>query len=202
MLGSNLREELAKNTIRTTSRSRLSSGHPLLDDFLDGGLCWGELSEWGMPWGQSLRELILGFLIRAQEAEPSWILWIYGRSDISINPLAWQARGLDLSWIRFARAERPLQELKPLFLSAFFRIIVIDDALRLQDDDCAFLARQARRHEQIMILLRPHSLSQGRGNVWAKTRVNCWQDLTQERLFAKIVKGRKPRQITWPVASF
>lgn len=179
----------------------LSSGNDLLDEFLDGGLRWGEVSEWGMPWGQCLRDIILWFLIHAQQRNegPCWILWIYGQPDISINPLAWQARGLDLSWIRFARAQQPVRELKPIFLSDFFRIVVIDGAQRLHDDDCAFLARQARRHKQMIVLLRSHPLSQGRGNVWAKTRVNCWQDLKQQKVFAKILKGRQPRQIIWPL---
>ena len=195
-------EELKQMALHAVPPSHLSSGHPLLDEFLDGGLRWGELSEWGMPWGQSLRDVILWFLIRAQQAEPCWILWIYGQPDISINPLAWQARGLDLNWIRFARAQQPLHELKPVFLSPFFCIIVIDAPQRLADDDCAFLARQARRQQQMLIILRPHALSPGRGNVWAKMRVNCWHDLQQQRIFAKIVKGRRPRQIMWPIPTF
>lgn len=196
MLSPKSPEELKKMPPEPTS---LSSGHALLDEFLDGGLRWGELSEWGMPWGQSLRDIILWFLIHAQgrHEEPCWILWIYGQNDISINPLAWQARGLDLSWVRFAHAQQPVRELKPIFLSHFFRIIVIDGAQRLNEDDCAFLARQARRQQQMIILLRSYPLSQGRGNVWAKTRVNCWQDMQQQKVFAKIIKGRQPRQIIW-----
>jgi hypothetical protein len=182
------------------SRSLLPSGRTLLDEFLDGGLRWGELSEWGLPWGQGLRDIILWFLARSQkEAElPCWTLWVYSQSEMRVNPLAWYARGLNLDWLRFVNAEHPVKDLKPLFLSEVFRILVIDDDGRLSADDCAFLARQARRHQQAIFLLRPYHLSERRGNVWARTRINCWHDFGQQRVFAKIIKGHRPRQITWP----
>lgn len=174
----------------------LISGQAQLDAFFEGGLRWGELSEWGMPWAQTQRAIILRFLVHAQQ-ESSWILWIYGRSDIAINPLAWQAHGLDLSRLRFAQAQQPLQELKPLFLSELFRIIVLDGVQRLSDDDYGFIARQARRYKQIVMILHPHHLSSERGNVWARMRINCWFDQKTQSFCAEMLKGRRPGQLTW-----
>ncbi len=177
----------------------LASHHPLLDEFLEGGIRWGEISEWGIPWGQALREVVLPFLVSAQKNQTPkpWILWIYGQKDVCINPLAWHARGLDLSHMRFAHTQQPVHELKPIFLSPFFRIIVIDSVRNLSDEECAFLARQARRQQQLLFLIRPFLLSPQQGNVWAKTRINCWRSNEQQRIYAKIVKGRSPRQVTW-----
>lgn len=187
---------LDKSTILAPSDSLLPSGHAQLDASLDGGLRWGELSEWGMPWAQTQREIILRFLVQAQK-DPTWILWIYGRPDISINPLAWQAHGLNLSWLRFAQAQRPLLELKPVFLSGLFRIIVLDGIERLSDDDCGFLARQARRYKQLIMIIHHQSLSSDRGNVWARVRINCWFDTQTQSISAEILKGRRPQQISW-----
>ncbi len=192
----NLRESLMSTASPLASSPPLSSGQTVLDDFLEGGLRWGELSEWGLPWAQTQRELIFRFLVSAQHS-PSWILWVYGRQDISINPLAWQAHGLNLSRLRFVQAQRPVQELKPLFLSSLFRIIVLDGVQQLAEDDYGFLARQARRHQQVVMILHPHQLSLGSGNVWARMRINCWFDSEKQSICAEILKGRRPKQLIW-----
>lgn len=187
--------------------SVLPSGLPLLDDLLEGGLREGELSEWGMPWGQGLRELLLPFLASAQRKD-YWILWIYGQSKICVNPLAWKARAVDLNRIRFVGTEQPLQDLRPVFLSDFFRLIVIDQGKPLSEEDCAFLARQARRQRQSILILKPYALSHTQGNVWARLRVNCGQDLQTRMVSAELLKGRHPKRLVfnaalmeaWPVS--
>lgn len=180
-------------------QTRLPSRLPLLDSFLSGGLGWGELSEWGLPWGSGLRDLILPFLVSAQcEQPPAWILWVYGQKDVSVNPLAWHARGMNLEQLRFARSTKPLIELKPLFLSGFFRVIVLDGIPRLQVEDYAFLARQARQLQQHILVLHPYELSSEQGNVWARLRVNCWHDFIQRRVGIALVKGHRQRQLHLP----
>jgi len=180
-----------------TLQPPLSSRLPLLDSFLGGGLGWGELSEWGLPWGSGLRDLILLFLVSAQQCEqpPAWVLWVYGQRDVCVNPLAWHARGIKLEQLRFAFSTKPLIELKPLFLSGFFRVIVLDGIPRLQDEDYAFLARQARRLQHHILVLQPYELSSAQGNVWARLRINCWRDFVQHRVGITLLKGQQQRQL-------
>jgi len=182
------------------SQTRLQATLPELSHFFQGGLRWGELSEWGIPWGGGCREVLLLFLQAAHRqpsAKPYWCLWIHDQSDMSIYPPAWQARGINLKHIRFAVTKQPLHDLKPIFTSSFFKLIVLDCSASISLDDCCFLAQQARKHQQIIILLRSYFLSPRKGNVWAKTRVNCWQDPIQEKFYIKSVKGLAPRQLTF-----
>ena len=187
---------------RGLEQPRLSSGMAVLDDILEGGLSWGELSEWGLPWGVGLRDLMLSFIAKAQEAKqtPTWALWIYGQNDIAINPLAWHARGIHLQHLRFVANRKPLIELKPLFLSSFFRLIVLDSVSLLLEEDYAFLARQARQFQQHIIVLHPYQLCAGRGNIWARLRVNCQRDFDQKRICLDILKGRQQRQFFVPIS--
>ncbi len=185
-------------------RPPLASRLPLLDSFLGGGLGWGDISEWGLPWGTGLRDLILPFLASAQQQEqpPAWVLWVYGQKDVSVNPLAWHARGVPLEQLRFASSTKPLIELKPLFLSGFFRVIVLDSIPRMADEDYAFLARQARRLQQHILILQPYLLSSAQGNVWARLRINCWRDFSQQRVCITLLKGLQQRQLLLPLHSF
>ncbi|MCX6128950.1 MAG: hypothetical protein NTX25_07785 [Proteobacteria bacterium] len=175
----------------------------LLDEFLGGGLAWGELSEWGLPWGAGLRDLILPFLASAQHEtqQATWILWIYGQKDVQINPLAWHSRGINLEKLRFSTSLRPLVEFKPLFLSNFFRIIVLDSISNLSSGDYAFLARQARSQQQHIMILHPSDLSNSQGNIWARLRLNCWRDFSQQRAFITLLKGRQQRQFSLPLTN-
>jgi hypothetical protein len=204
-----------KKPIVTVLASQLSQGkarslHPplpsrvsLFDSFLGGGLGWGELSEWGLPWGSGLRDLILPFLVNAQQEQPpAWVLWIYGQKDICVNPLAWHARGVRLEQLRFALSTKPLIELKPLFLSGFFRVIVLDSIPRLMDEDYAFLARQARRLQQHILVLHPYTLTTSRGNVWARLRINCSRDFAHQHVVLTLLKGHQQRQLLLPFHSF
>jgi hypothetical protein len=149
-----------------------------------------------MPWGQGLREILLPFLVSAQQLKDYWILWVYGQSTVCVNPLAWKARSVDLNRIRFVQSTKPLHDLRPIFLSDFFRVIVLDHGLALSDEDCAFLARQARQQRQSILILKPQALSHTQGNIWARLRVNCSQDLRTQILSAELLKGRHPGRIS------
>ena len=183
--------------------AKLSSRVALLDSFLGGGLGWGEISEWGLPWGAGLRDLILLFMASAQQEtqRPAWVLWIYGQRDIQVNPMAWHARGIQLERLRFATSSKPLAELKPLFLSNFFRMIVLDSVAPLSHEDYAFLARQARSLQQHILILHAHDLSNSQGNVWARLRLNCRRDFAQQRAFITQLKGQQHSQLSLSLKS-
>ena len=156
------KQVLEKNQTTPKVHPMLSSKDPILDNFLGGGLRWGEISEWGIPWGQGMRGIIIPFLVAAQQDSDSrpWVLWIYGQRDICINPPAWHARGVELRTFRFTYAQQPVRDLRPLFLSPFFRIIIMDSVSKLNDDEYAFIARQARKQKQLVFILYPDLLSQ------------------------------------------
>ncbi len=191
---------------------RLSSGITALDDFLGGGLSWGSVCEWGIPFGSGGREVLVSFLAgasslsnhmgRVDQAAVSlpWTLWVQGRSGLTVYPPAWHARGVDLERVRFATSAKPVADLKPVFMDPLFKIIVIDAPRSLSDDDCAFLARQARAQGQLIIILRDFFLGERRGNVWARLRINCWcPDPVHrpESLCLRVVRGLSQRQMTW-----
>lgn len=180
------------------SGGRLAAALPSVCAFFEGGLRWGELSEWGMPWGGGCRDVLLLFLETAHQngqGEPYWCLWVHEQEDTHIYPPAWQARGVQLSHIRFATTQTPLDDLKPVFTDPFFKVIILDGCQGIGRDDCAYLARRARVNRQVIILLRNYYLSAKKGNVWAKTRVNCRYDPRQETFQLQAVKGLSPRQL-------
>lgn len=197
------------------SALKMASGIRVLDDFLEGGLPRGAVTEWGSPLGRGGRDVLLAWLARATsgscgknghpapleaDADPAWALWVYGRSQLMAYPPAWLARGVALERLRFASSPAPLSELRPVFLEPFFRMIVLDAPRTFSDEDCAFVARQARAHGQVVVLIRDGFLGDGggnasRGNVWAKLRVNCWYDPAAEQYRLRVIRGLSPRQV-------
>ncbi|MFW7380219.1 MAG: hypothetical protein ACOH5I_15505 [Oligoflexus sp.] len=185
-----------------TPADRLPATLPEMNHFFQGGLRWGELSEWGSPWGGGCREVLLLFLAAAHRqtsTQPYWCLWVHDHTDVSVYPPAWQARGINLKYIRFAVTKKPLQDLKAAFTSSFFKLIILDCTTAIHHDDCCFLAQQARRHRNITIVIRNYFLSPHKGNVWAKTRVNCWHDPLQGNFYLKSVKGLAPKQLSFRI---
>lgn len=180
---------------------RLASPLPLLNQCLAGGLPYGSLSEWGLPLGMRGREVILAFLATATSTPSSvWVLWAHARSSIQVYPPAWQARGVDLRKMRFVKSKRLMHDLKPLFMDPFFKVIILDAPGRLIDEDYGFLARQARRHKKIIMVLHDHFLSTRKGNVWAKLRVNAWQDFSSRKMCLRVMRGLSPRQLSFDLA--
>lgn len=154
-----------------------------LSDFLDGGLTAGSLSEWGMPAGQGARELALSVVIQATQRQ-RLVLWVNGNESLDVYPPAWSARGVDLAFVRFARADRPVESLKPVFLERLFDLIVVDSPKHLGSDDWAFLARQARALDAHIMVLQDYLLSGKRGNIWARLRINCVASMAGWRVSA------------------
>ncbi len=166
----------ASAPVRTAKR--LSFGIPALDEAFGGGLSLGTVIEWGVRPGRGGRRLIVELLARATSAPwKLWCLWIgppHGATTtLGIYPPAWSAAGVDLTRMRFAASEHPVEDLKPALVDPLFKVVVLDAPLRLTSDEAAYLAREARRLQRIVILLRDRELDDARGNVWAKIRVNC-----------------------------
>ena len=159
---------------KTSDPTRFFSGHSALDEFLEGGLASGAVSEWGMPAGQGAREIVLSIVGRVTAAE-MLVLWVNGQDGLEVYPPAWSARGVDLRFIRFATAKKPIELLKPVFLEPLFRLVVLDSPKNLSGEEWAFMARQARAMEVHVMVLQNFFLSGRRGNIWARLRVNCRQ---------------------------
>lgn len=150
----------------------IRSGHDILDKFFGGGLAAGCLSEWGMTAGQGAHEVVLRFVISVTRAGGQ-VLWVNGQEELGVYPTAWSARGVDLQMIHFVDTQKPLDDLKPVFLEPCFDLVVLDAPGRISGDDWAFLARQARLLQMHVMVVQNFFLSSRRGNVWARTRVNC-----------------------------
>jgi RecA/RadA recombinase len=177
--------ELASDQMQ---RAVLASGIDPLDRVLGGGLPLGSVSEWGLPFGLRGREIILSWVARVSQ-QGEWILWVLSKAQIDVYPPAWRARGISLERIRFVHSERPVQELKQAFIDPLFKLIIVDDPKKLTSDDCAFMARWARRHCQLTFLLRDRLLSTKNGNIWAKVRVNAWFHGEADQFVMQAIRG-------------
>ena len=140
-----LTTQLSSMGVRAASESgrkfKIPSGIEGLDQFLEGGIPLGAVSEWGVPLGGGGREVILSWLNgHHTKKEAPWALWVSGHHNLRINPPAWLARGVALSRTRFAWTSRPLVDLKPVFMESPFQVIVIDSPRSFTEEDCAFLA--------------------------------------------------------------
>jgi|GEM_PF-560156 len=186
----------ALSTFTARPKKVLPTHDPRINEFLEGGLPFGSLCEWGAPFGRGGREILCRFIAAATQSQ-QWSVWVNTKNRMSIYAPAWAARGVDFEYFRVAHSSRPMTELKPLLLDPFFRVIVLDAPCNLTDDDSALLARQARQNDQLIILVRDYLLSPKRGNVWAKIRVNCWQEQMAERFCLQSVRGLSPRQCSF-----
>jgi hypothetical protein len=172
---------------------RLSSRVKELKLALRDGLSLHAIHEWGLPSGQRGREVVLSFL-----THPSLrILWVYSDSEVAVYPPAWQALGVDLNNIFFIQGEEPLQQIKPVFLHKWFNVIVLDDPKKLSSADLAFLHKQVTSQEQAIFVLRPYRLTCTKGNIWAKTRLNCWFDPNLNQFSLQTVKNTRVLNVTF-----
>lgn len=181
---------------------RLVSHCEVLNRGMEGGLPMGSLIECGAPLGQGGREGLLPWIQAmtsplAHTRDPGWALWVY--SDAAMRPYApaWQARGVDLRRLRFAETDHPLEDLRPVFLEPFFRLIVLDTPRRYAPEEYGFVARQARRLRQIVILVRPQRLWSDSSNVWARLRFNMWRDQGSDSYQMEVLKGLSPRRLSF-----
>lgn len=169
---------------------KLFSGVEKLDYLLCGGFDFGQVVEWGVPFGLGGREIVLKFIASAIPhgvEKPEKVLWISSREEIKVYPPSWQARGVSLKNIFFVNSKKPLQELAPVFLESCFQVIVFD-AAKIRDKDLAYLSHKARKFGFLIFILRDYFLSQNRGNVWAKKRLNCGQNF-DDSFFVRPVRG-------------
>lgn len=193
-----------------------------LQRFLGSGLAYGQLTEFGIPWGSDGRRL-LQHIVAAATQDHQWCLWVHDQQEMSLYPPSWEASGVDLSYLRVAKCQpaasrdpqaapprvaklsyapnrgqssrysSAVSDLKAVLMSDFFRVLIIDSHIAPQD--YTFLARRARLQNQLIFVVRKHFLSPKMGNIWAKNRFNCWGDPLQGRLFVRTIKGRNKHQI-------
>ncbi len=170
-----------------------------IDEFLEGGLPFNGVTEFGMPLGKEGRILLLKFLVNATQGiltKPIWTLWVSSHNDFTVFPPAWFAKGVSPSRIVFTQSEAPAQDLKRAIINPLFKLIVLDSPQRFSKDDCFFVNTQARFNQQLIILLRNFFLTNKQGNVWAKLRFNCWKQQGRGRFVLKTVRGLPRRQIS------
>lgn len=171
---------------------RVASGNPMLDRISGGGLCRGELSEWGVPHGRGGRELVIKMLAYAQmQGTLGLLLWIRPHDDMDVYPPAWEARGIDLARTYFACSGKVLHDLKAAFVEPVFDALILDTPGQLTGDDLAYLATRARDNHNLILLLRPYLLRSENGNVWARLRLNCWYDAHRQQHVVRAVKGSR-----------
>jgi hypothetical protein len=164
-----------------------------LDAKLGGGLAWGTISEWGIPFGCGGREIMVSCLAKLTAGtDPAWCLWVYARKHCQVYPPAWHGRGVNLRWLRFAQTQRPVKDLKPLFLDPTFKLIVLDQPVYLSDEDIVFLNQQARAHKKHVMILRDYLLASGSGAGLARYRINCWRMVQNPCLQVEGLRGLRP----------
>lgn len=76
--------------------------------------------------------------------------------------------------IFFAFSQEPFKQLKPAFMSSYFKIIILDFPHRLKEEEYAFLVKMAEKHRRFFFLLRPYFLSNKQGNIWSRVRIRKW----------------------------
>lgn len=179
---------------------RLSSRIRELDLGLGGGLPRGSLVEWGAPMGRGGRELLIPWIREVTQPShsldtPAWVLWAYATPRLTPYAPAWAARGIALERLRFAQTAAPLTDLHPVFMEPLFRMIILDVSHTFTPDEYAFITRQARLHDQVIIVMRDHFLSPDTGNIWARIRLNTWLLNHADTYRIEILKGSSVRHL-------
>jgi len=178
---------------------KLASCVDRIDDFLEGGLPFGGISEFGMPLGKEGRALALKFVANATRGirtKPMWTLWISSSETFRIFPPAWFARGVSPNRILFAQSSRPLRDLKQAISNPIFKLIILDSPRKFTREDCFFVNRQARQNRQLVMLLRDFFLSNRQGNIWANLRMNCWKRHASGQFMLRVIRGLSQRELS------
>lgn len=171
-----------------SEKTYLRSGVDSLDKLLGGGLAFGEIAEWGIPEGSSGNRVFTKFL--KNNYLP--VLWISAPQENHIvNPPAWQANGIHLENIYFATSSNPIVDVKPVFLESAFKIIILDGFKRWRSGDLSFLTQRIRINGQVGVILHRQLLSNTKGNVFAKKRLNCFFNVKTKRFEVNLLKGSK-----------
>ena len=144
----------------------------------------GDLIEWGIPPGLNGRLIPVQFFKHCIPAS----VWIYHHHGLGIFASSWISHGIDLQRLFFIRSAKPVKELRPLFLEDTFKRIVIDSPKHFSTGDLAFVSQQARKHQQVVFLIRHYFLSQKQGNPHASIRINTWQN-GRDGFSLQVIKG-------------
>lgn len=134
----------------------LSSGDDALDFFLGGGLPVAGVSLWVGTLGSQVREVLLKWVIALQSNKQP-ILWIMGLQGVHVFASSWASRGVDLSQIYFASSSQPLLEMREVFFSQVFPMIVLD-SIYLSREDQAVLSQSARTNRKSLVLIQNQNL--------------------------------------------
>jgi hypothetical protein len=156
----------------------------------------GDLVEWGIPPGMNGRLIPLQLL--KQQIPLS--VWIYHHHGLGVFASSWISHGVDLQRLFFICSANPVRELRPIFLEDTFKRIIIDAPLKFSTGDMAFVSQQARKHGQVVFLIRHYFLTAKRGNPHASLRINTWQ--SGKRSFSlQFIKGPNSGRISLPYRS-
>ncbi len=202
-----LKDKISKRFPGLTVPTRFNDSQPLklascieeIDDFLEGGLPFDGITEFGMPLGKEGRILLLKFLVNATRGirmKPIWVLWVSSHSEFSVFPPAWFVKGISPSRMVFTRSAAPAEDLKRAIINPLFKLIILDSPRHFSRDDCFFVNTQARSNGQLIILLRNFFLSNKRGNVWTRLRLNCWKRQATGEFILKTIRGLPGRQLS------
>jgi hypothetical protein len=175
----------------------LSSGIAALDRACGGGLPLGSLVEWGLPPGKDGQRVIVQFLLQRTPLT----LWIFADEHKMVYPPAWSALGVDLEQMYFVSCKEALRLLQPVFLEPLFEVIVFDRPAYLSPGDCAFLAMQARKMQQLIVILRPYELRAQQGNAHMRMRANAFYDFSSGQYGLTAVKGMKCQRLNFSLPS-
>lgn len=134
----------------------LSSGDESLDLFLGGGLPLPGVSLWTGSLGSRAREVLLKWVV-SQQKNSQCVLWVLGLPSVQILASSWASRGVDLSKLYFSYSSSPLAEIKEVFFSDIFPLIILDSIV-FSNEDQAFLSQIARRKEKSLVMLQNQNI--------------------------------------------
>ncbi|MEI8026775.1 MAG: hypothetical protein WCI18_10550 [Pseudomonadota bacterium] len=135
----------------------LSSDDESLDLFLGGGLPLPGVSLWTGSLGSRVREILLKWVV-SQQKNRQCVLWVMGLQSVQILASSWASRGVDLSKLYFSYSSSPLAELKEVFFSDIFPLIILDSIV-FSNEDQAFLSQIARRKEKSLVILQNQNVA-------------------------------------------
>jgi hypothetical protein len=191
-------EKLTRRASALTQQSRLlASGIAPLDRALGGGLAFGTLAEWGLPPGRQGLRILLQFFLRSKPL----VLWVSSDDESSVYPPAWAALGIELKQMYFVCTQEPLRQLQPVFFEPVFEVIVLHRPGYLSPGDFAFLAQQARKMRQLIIITRPYFLHAQKGNAHMRVRANAYYEFSSRRSVVHGVKGTTQEQVVFDHAA-
>ena len=159
----------------------------MIEDLLTNHLEAGTISEWGVPYSQAGREV----LVRLLAALEGPIVWAYPFEDLTIYPPGWWGRGVELERLFFVYCQdNPVKALRPLIMESTFKIVVLDLKQNLSRSDWAFLKQQARLNRQYVFVLRSYLLKTSLGNPFASSRFNVWSENVYNSFCLEKIKGK------------